>query len=317
MCTIATFYSRIMHPKNLFFLILWLLPYLLLAQTKDELLKKGIDLVSKGKLEEAISYFDQILESDNKYSLAYCNRGEAHLKNRQYENALKDFSWVINFSNDKALEMGAAIHTAYIYRKKLVNLEKALKYSSLALSIDSLAEATLYSHALTLHSNRNFELAVVYYDKLIDIESSDPDYYYDRGIAKNALLKHDEAIADYDYALQLDSTYEAAYNNRGYVNLILENYDEAIEDFNRALKLEVYSLPYNNRGFAKLKLGDLKGAKLDCELAIKLDDANSWAYHYLGLVYYEMGDKVKACELFHKAVELGKEEVSDEIDEKC
>jgi len=287
------------------------------SQKLEKNFNRGYNLLLEEKNEEAEKYLTKALEIDNKYSNAYYNRGVARQRMEKYEDAAKDFNWVISFSEIDSLNFRANRNNSFIYRNIFKKNKLALNYSNSALKFDSTSAGALHLHGLILHDLEYYENAIMFFNKSLKVNPNNPDPYYDRAITKRKLERLEDALLDYNKVIELDPKYLKAYNNRGYVHTLLLNYSEAINDFNMALKIEPDAYGYNNRGFAKLKIGDLKGAKKDCELSMKLNPKNSWAYHYLGLVYFKMGDDIKGCELLNKSFELGKVEVKQEIEQKC
>ncbi len=289
----------------------------LFGQSADDLFDLGYDKLEQEKYVAANRYFTKVLELNAEHEYAYFNRGFSHLQLEEYESAIKDFDAAIKFGSDDAIKVRSYLNKAFIFRRITKEHDKALSDVIKAIEIDSMSWSGFHLKGLIFYDLKEYEKAISNFDKSIAINPLNASPFYDRGLTKRKLQLLNEAILDYDKAIKLDTNFVNAYNNRGFAKTILEDYQGAIDDFNESLKLEVNSYSYNNRGYAKLKIGDLKGAKKDCELAIKLDKTNSWAYHYLGLIYYELNDKEKACELFHQSLELGKKEVEKDILEKC
>ncbi len=97
--------------------------------------------------------------------------------------------------------------------------------------------------------------------------------------------------------------------------LELEQYDLALKYVNLAFENEAFLYKYGSgqsendirtiRGLTYHKLGKSELGIADLNEAIHINDKNSIAYTYLGIVYSDLGQKEKACEYFKKAKELG------------
>lgn len=298
-------------------LLALLLPCYLFSQKAEEFHHAGTAAFDAGQYTEAIAFFEQAITFDTTAGGVYFQLGLAYDKLEQVEEALFCFKKAVAFTKDTTIKISASINCALLLKDDLMQYEAAYSYTSQAIDWGPQSWGAHYAHGSLLHDLGRLEEAVQYFDKAISLDPSFPYPYYDRGIINRKLERYQEAIEDHSSAIRLDPMFSKAYNNRAYVKLILEDYKGAIQDLDISIQLTQSAFSYNNRGFAKYKLGDLKGAKKDCETSLELDPTNSWAYHYLGLVYVELGKKNKACTLFHKAVELGKEEVLEDIKKMC
>jgi lipoprotein NlpI len=68
------------------------------------------------------------------------------------------------------------------------------------------------------------------------------------------------------------------------------------------------------RGWLYHKLGDSKKGILDLEEALKINSNNSFALRNLGILYHDLGEFDKSCELLQKSKELGYEKTHDRDD---
>lgn len=302
---------------NIMFLIALLVPAISESQTAVDYFNDANDLLYQEKVNEAIELYKKAIELDPKLDFAHYNKGFANQMLRLFPAAIEDFKNAAEVTKNDTLKIESYIAIAWMYRNVNKNLELAIEYSQKALNVDSMYSNANHIHGLIISDNSDFERAIYYFDRAIKSNPYNEAPYYDRGISKRELQNYNGAIEDYNKAISLNPQYWKAYNNRGYVKSILNDYEGAIKDYNKVIDNTESSYTYNNRGFAKYNLGDFESAKVDCEKAVELDPENSWAYHYLGLVYYELGRKKEACNLFRRAYKLGKEDAMIDILEKC
>ena len=116
---------------------------------------------------------------------------------------------------------------------------------------------------------------------------------------------HEELIARLSEHINADPSSSEAYLSRGRMYLAIGKSYEAGKDFDKYLEYD----PDNaraliNRAGSRFP-ADMKGAVEDCSRAIELDNKAKNAYFLRGLALYELGEKEKACEDFHRAIELG------------
>lgn len=298
-------------------LFIFCTPLCLNAQTATEYNFKGVEAVEEGEYKKAIRFFNKAIKLSEKYDSPYYNKGLTNLKLEKYQEALSGFSKAIEVTERDSFKVIVLLKKAYVFRIKMKDLKKGMTQVEMALEVDPISGRAHYMHGLILYDLKKFEEAIESFDKAVSILPSQAGIYYDRALAKRQLNQFDEAIKDYTITIELDNAYSRAYNNRGFIKMLQEDYQGAIEDYDEALEIKADGYAFNNRGFAKYKLGNYESAKKDCEKSIRLIPENSWAYHYLGLIHIKLEEKEKACELLHKSLEMGKDDVKKDIEENC
>ncbi len=303
--------------RKLFLLILFAIPFLLVAQTAEDYNERGIEALDSNDLEQAIFFFNKSIELKEDFDISYFNRGYTYLQRKDYSEALSDFVKSIRLTGNDTIAKYAFTNIAYLKRNKIKDLDGALNAIDRALKIDPHHVRGYHIRGLIMNDLERFEEAIESYSKALEFSPRLSDIYYDRGISYRQLDRLDEAIADYTRSLEIDPTSSKTFNNRGFAKQKKRDFAGAIEDFTEAIEIDDSAYSYNNRGFAKYELGEYESARIDCENSIKLNPENSWAYHYLGLIYYELNRKEEACELFMRAVNMGKEDAMSDYREKC
>ncbi|KJV73094.1 tetratricopeptide repeat protein [Orientia tsutsugamushi] len=88
-----------------------------------------------------------------------------------------------------------------------------------------------------------------------------------------------EAIDNYDQAIRYSTNYAGSYNNKGSALCILEQYQEAIENLIWLLSInQIFQRLTIIKGIALNELGRHQEAIESCNLAIKYDSDNVYAY---------------------------------------
>lgn len=201
----------------------------------------------------------------------YIDSGNQNLKNRNYKDAVSDFS--------KALKEQPSDTAA------LTGIIKAF------LLTDDLKEA-----------QKNIELAINAYP-------NNPEFIFRRGILYNKKSQFDKAIDDFNQALSFSTSNSQKvqiYLNLGATQLKQEIFDLALESYKKALELSPRNPSiYNYKGYANYKLTFYTDAIDDYNNAIDLDPNNAASYYNRGMAYLKTLDKVKSCADFHKSCKLG------------
>ncbi len=126
------------------------------------------------------------------------------------------------------------------------------------------------------------------------------------GISKHKQRDFAGAIKDYDLSIQEDGTNKEAYYNRGACELALKDFKSAMNDFSKVIDLDPkYAGAYGNR--AAILVGEKRYAEAvsDLDMAITLDPTFPNVLTLRGQIRAQTGNRVGACEDFHRAKQVG------------
>ena len=103
----------------------------------------------------------------------------------------------------------------------------------------------------------------------------------------------------------------AAYQKLKDPERALANYSKALEINNKNPNVFVY------RGYLYYKKDEYKKAIEDFERVMDLDPNNHYAQYNIGMSEFKLGNKLEACDAFHKACELGNKNACQMVVSKC
>lgn len=163
----------------------------------NEILKKGINSIEKGNIEEGIQQFNNILEIDPKNYLAYCHRGIAYRDLKDYKNAISDLNNCIEINPN---DSWAYFQLGGVWCDQ-GDLKKGIRF----------------------------------YTKAIEVNPNHVEPYAARGIMKSMLGKIDSALDDLNTAIEIDPKYPMLYivkaqilELKGDCQTVIENYEKAM-----------------------------------------------------------------------------------------
>jgi tetratricopeptide (TPR) repeat protein len=165
-----------------------------------DLLDKGNSLFTEGRYEEAIQYYDKVLEIEPNDVYVLYNKGNAFYSLGNYTEAIQYF--------DKALEIEPRLVEA------------------------------LTNKGLALADLGKYQEAIQYYDKALEIEPRLVEALTNKGLALIYLGKYQEAIQYFDKALEIEPRLVEALTNKGAALIYLGKYQEAIQYVDKALEIE-------------------------------------------------------------------------------
>ena len=189
------------------------------------------------------------------------------------------------------------------------NLNDAKSYFQKATTIDPSFAIAWYNLGVVELLEHNYGRAKTLFDKAINLQEDLTKAYFDRALVFNATGNYKSALADYNKIIDLQGTmYLEAYLNRGLTKKMAGNFNGALMDLNQIIsEFPDNPLLIKNRANLNLLMGNHTQAIVDYTTAIKLDSNYSEAYYNRALAYFQLYDKVSACEDLEKSIELGNE----------
>jgi tetratricopeptide (TPR) repeat protein len=264
--------------------------------------------VELGDVDGALADYDWMLEqTPDNLGLRY-QRGEFALKAKRYEQAVQDFSNVIdrcrtNPSERKKYILGYDRRaTAYAALKKY---EQAIEdYNEL---LETLPEydTAYFQRGILLAKQKRFDEAIRDYDKFIE---KVPDFayaYFLRAGAWRGRQEVGKALADYGQAIQRDPKLSAAYYDRARLYLSDGRFDNAIADFTRVIELKP-DVPdaYGDRGDAWFAQEEFQKAVDDFTRLIEGQPQSIRGHDRRGLAHLASSNFEAAVADFARVIEL-------------
>lgn len=205
------------------------------------------------------------------------NRAGLYAEQRDYVNAIFDYTVVIGYTDSKASAY-ASRAIAYQGLGTLKNVANNIN-PTLNVQID----------AYTLARN-DFNIAIA-------LSPNDLNYYLWRGVASHALGNLDLALADYQKAVQTegvtpikDMFRAKAYIGQGWVYFSQNKSDLALQAFQQALSINDRSTEaLTGLGYVNYRLQNYDSAKAAWEQAITQQPNNPSHYTSLGTLYWRLG----------------------------
>jgi tetratricopeptide (TPR) repeat protein len=245
-----------------------------LACTSNNLvahLDLGEALVEQGRVDEAISHFQQALQIRPGYAETYYDLGNALLQQGQLEEAITQFQQALQIQPDYAeahFNLGVALVRKGKVDEAITHFQKALQ-----LKPDD-AQARLALGNALLQQGRPDE-AMVYFQKALQAGPDNAEAHITLG---NALLQQgqaDEAIAHFQTALQIEPGNAEAHCDLGAALFRKGDVDAAIVYFQKALEIKPgMAEAHLNLGSALVKKGETDEATAHFQKALQIEPDN-------------------------------------------
>jgi tetratricopeptide (TPR) repeat protein len=215
--------------------------------------KRGSDLRSRGRINEALSCFETALSLRPDYAEAHNSRGIVLASLDKLDSALSSFEHAIALKVDYA----EAINNRGLVLQSLGRLDEALISFNAAIALRPDNAPAHNNLGVVLRDLKRLDEALVSCDKAVALKSDYAGAYYNRGTIFQDLMQPDRALASYERAVALKPDYAEAYTNMGVVFQELRRPGDALIAFDQAIgtgrapAAEVNT----NRSYALLQLG--------------------------------------------------------------
>jgi len=254
-----------------------------------------------GQYEDAIEYYDKVIEINPSNEKAYLGKGLALHALRKYEKALESFDKAIEINSDMAKaynSKGITLADLERYDESLENLKKAME-------LEPSNSAYQNDVAFGLNNLGEFEEAIKYAEKALELNPRNDVAYSNKGFALVALGRTDEAIKCYDKAIELNPTNTYAYHNKAQTLYDIGKIEETIDILDKLLDIDPDDLDaMTAKGDCLNHLGEFEKAIPFFNTVSKQDPTDPYAYVSKAISLYYLGKYDEAIEDCDKALRL-------------
>lgn len=297
--------------------------------------ERGLVLLSRGQIDEAMSDFDQAISRDSAFPYGFNGRAVAWLRRRRWDRALEDASQAIeldptfaqayntrsvawlekaDYQNtiedcSQAIRLAPKLGSAFINRSgALLVLERpveALHDTTRAWELGERGLSIRDLHGKALLANGHFKKAYKVTSGALKKFGKHKELYLLRGQIAACLLRYESAVKDHEQAVALDADYGQAWNGLVAAYLRVNRYDDAIQASSRAIQLGADDATlHSGRGLAFHYSGRLHEAIESHELALQANGSDPVVRNNRGYTLHALGRFEEAAADYEKAMEL-------------
>ena len=235
-----------------------------------------LDKFTEADVTAAVDYFNQALQLDPGFALAYCGLADAY--------------------GEKA---GNAMPSREAWAKQKTFAQKALVLDP------DLAQAHL-SLGIALGGSFDWVGAKNEFDRALELNPNLPYAYDASGWLLTIFGRSDQAVEKEKKALELDPLNPSWNDGLGWCLYWAGRYDEATAQLRSSMELfPADAFSHFVLGWCLIKKGKTAEARVELQKATELDDL-PWYIGWLGYAYAVSGDRAKAEEILRQLNELAK-----------
>ena len=156
----------------------------------NSILDEANRLFLTGKLREAITYYDKILDENPQHVISLNNKGYALSKLKDFENAIKCYDIALESSPD---DLSLLVNKISSFRKQNFFVD-ALSICNSILDNNSKYNIALYHKERILFSMKNYDESIEYCNRILDDYPDNADVLFDKSCNFVMLSKNKEAL---------------------------------------------------------------------------------------------------------------------------
>lgn len=275
---------------------------------------KGLNALNYGEYDSAIYYFNQVLDYDKSI---YKHRGRAYMQKLEPRKAIKDLSFALESHIDSA----EVLYYRSLSFTQLQNFDSASSDIRIGLRISKappMIASFHYAAGLLELSKGRYKQAINEFNKTSPRYFDHSDFLEKLSYCYTNISEPHEALKYASKATSINESSYLAHYLSGNAFLLLKKYDEAINSLSKALKINGEAWEsFTMRGQCFYILSDFENARSDFQNAINLNPKDSNSYVFLGYMAKLENQKLEACKLWSKAIELGADDIVAEFREYC
>lgn len=260
------------------------------------------------KIDEAIDYYNKLLEFNIDNDKIYYELGHLYLRKDDKLNSIAAFKLALRYNEDNPYfnnSLAYAFVRAELY-------DDAIEYYQRAIKLNPDAKWTsIVCHALGAvygEVKGNFDAAEATYQAGLVLDSTNYDLVLSLGDLLMVKGELDRAIRTYCDGITLDPENFMAYAKAGLALWEKDYIEESVISFHKSIELNPnFEISQNNLGVVYLDgMGTPNEALGYFINAINLNPNYTLAYFNAGRAYQALGEKTKAAEYFQMSINLNK-----------
>jgi tetratricopeptide (TPR) repeat protein len=274
----------------------------------------GRNRMGEKKYEEALPYFDKVIQADPAFAEAYAYKGRVLSILGEYRRAVDEYDRAIEIDPkncDAFIDRGSAFYHLKDFHAAIASYDGAIK-------LDPGNAYAYFSRGSARAKLDDYRAAVGDFDRAVALGRRSEDVYYERGLCRALSNNLEGALSDLQTAIRLKPGHAEAHQKAGSILYRLGRYREAADAYTQALKYKSDDrVSYTYRAACGKALKDWAAALDDYTQAIRIDPGSAVDWRQRGLVKIQLGDREGGCADLERARGLGAVEAGVEIKKYC
>lgn len=281
-------------------------------------LTDAVNYVSQGKYIQAVTAYEQAIQSDPKNLNTYLDLAKLETLYGDYDKALENSENALLLNNNSSIAhavKGWAMGRKGDYLGGIGEIQNGIQIDpGNALAYAYLAEILANQQTAGKGDLTTIDKATAASRKAMDLAPNLMETHRARGLVLEMTGNYTEAIAEFGEAIKLNDNLADLHLalGRNYKAVDPPDYNKAVDEFNRAIALKPTDpQPYVENALTYLKIGEFAKAAQYASQAIQQSPSDPLLYGYLGTVYFRQQAYADAIEPLRLATRGGAATTSD------
>jgi tetratricopeptide (TPR) repeat protein len=223
-------------------------------------------------LDDAVQHFEDALEIDSEFALAYAGLGEAYWRK-------------------------------FVITQNVELVDQAKKALIQAQTIDENLPPVQFLMGLIENGQNNFEEAIQYFENALNLNPEYTRAHRQMASAYYNLGDKEEALKIYERLIEGQPEYWIGYRDLALYHYDETNWDQAIDNFKKAIDLTSQnSSLYSNLGAAYFQNSEVDSARVMFERSMAIEE-NPLSAVNLATIYYRNGNYNEAADMYELVLE--------------
>ena len=205
-----------------------------MRKTPEQYYDEGNNLISLGRLEEAVSSFDKAIALKPDFAGAWNDRGISLAELGRDEEAVTSYDRAIALKPDFA----EAWNNRGVSLAELGRDEEAVSSYDRAIALKPDFADAWNNRGIPLAYLGRHQDAVSSFDRAIALKPDFADAWNNRGFSLGNINRRDEALVSYEKAIAINPEHILAWEGKAYNLKELKRYDEAVAAYERILRID-------------------------------------------------------------------------------
>jgi tetratricopeptide (TPR) repeat protein len=259
-----------------------------------------------GALTEAVDYFQQAIELDPDFALAYVGLADSyHMQTTYsglpYDEMLPKVEAAINKTLEIDDQLGEVYATLGVFHRKKRDYAAAEIASKRALELSPNYATAHHWYAILLDRVGRQEEALVRIRRAQELDPLSATINAYVGGMLRKLGRFDEALAQYKKVIEIDPAFPGAYRSVGGIYWDSGQLDEAAAWYRKAIALDPGNVPgLALLGLIYLDLGDDREAEFWIKRSLQLGPESFWTNQAMAFLSWYRGQEAEALEYVRK-----------------
>jgi serine/threonine-protein kinase len=266
-----------------------------------------------GNIQAALNEFENAIELDPRFAIAYAGRAEAQwamytqTNDRQWaERAVESTQTAVRLEPGRP----SVVYTAALTSFRAGRFDDSLREVERALTLQPTYEDAMRLRARVLERLGRIDEGLAEFNRVAAIRPNSVSLHTDMGLALYGASRYADALRSFEKAIALSPSSSVSLARAGAASQMLGDNTRALDYYQRANAIQPRAETFSSMGTIYYSNGDFARAAAAYEGAVLIRPLGAITHRNLGDAYARLGRQDEALRAYRQAVKLAEGEVA-------